>query len=258
MKTNISSRVSTGIAGLDEILEGGLIPNRAYLVRGGPGSGKTTLGLHFLSAGASQGEKTLFISLEEPVDHIRQNAEARGFNLKDIHFLDLSPASEFFRESQTYDIFSPAEVERTPITEKIIEQVENVKPQRVFLDPMTQFRYLSTDVFQFRRQVLSFLRFLVEKEATVVFTSEGSVEAPDDDLQFMSDGVIDIENSASGRTIGVNKLRGSNFRSGRHALQMTDSGIVVYPRLIPVARGKELIGEMIPAGIPEIDELLGG
>jgi len=258
MKKQPVVRLSTGIAGLDEILEGGLIPNRAYLVRGSPGSGKTTLGLHFLSAGASQGEKTLFISLEEPVDHIRKNAEARGFNLKDIHFLDLSPTSEFFRESQTYDIFSPAEVERTPITEKIIEQVENVRPQRVFLDPMTQFRYLSTDVFQFRRQVLSFLRFLVEKEATVVFTSEGSVEAPDDDLQFMSDGVIDIENSASGRTIGVNKLRGSGFRSGRHALQMTASGIVVYPRLIPVARGKELIGEMIPAGIPEIDELLGG
>ncbi len=258
MKNLSSSRLSTGIAGLDEVLEGGLLPNRAYLVRGGPGNGKTTLGLHFLTAGASQGEKALFISLEEPVDHIRKNAEARGFNLKDIHFLDLSPASEFFREAQTYDIFSPAEVEREPITAKIVEQIEKVKPQRVFLDPMTQFRYLSSDVFQFRRQVLSFLRFLVEKGATVVFTSEGSAEAPDDDLQFMSDGVIDLDNPDKGRTISVNKLRGSGFRHGRHTLKMTDSGIVVYPRLMPVARKQEFLGEVIPSGVPEIDELLNG
>ena len=59
-------RLSTGIPGLDEILQGGLIQNRAYLVRGGPGTGKTTLGTHFLAAGVLAGEKTLLITLSEP------------------------------------------------------------------------------------------------------------------------------------------------------------------------------------------------
>lgn len=59
VKENSISRLSTGIAGLDEVLRGGLIPGQAYLLRGGPGTGKTTLGLHFLAAGAAKGEKTL-------------------------------------------------------------------------------------------------------------------------------------------------------------------------------------------------------
>ena len=232
-KKSFPNRLSTGIAGLDEILKGGLLPKQAVLVRGGPGSGKTTFGLHFLVAGATKGEKGLFISLEEPGENIRQVATSRGFDLRGVHFLDLSPSSEFFREAQTYDIFSPAEVERVPTTQKIIEEVKKIKPHRVFIDPMTQFRYLSSDIFQFRRQVLSFLRFLVEQGATVLFTSEGSAQCPDDDLQFMSDGVINLENTGAGRSISVTKLRGSDFHAGIHTLRITEFGLTVFPRLIP-------------------------
>jgi len=188
-----SMRVSTGITGLDEILSGGLIPKRAYLVRGGPGCGKTTLGLHFLSEGTTKGESSLLISLGEPEAEIRANAQTLGFDLAQVHFLDLSPNATFFTEVQTYDIFSPAEVEREPVTHQILDQIETLHPQRVFLDAMTQFRYLATDAFQFRKQVLSFLRFLIEQGATILFTSEGSVSTPDDDLQFMSDGVINLQ-----------------------------------------------------------------
>ncbi len=258
METNYPSRISTGIAELDEILAGGLIPNRTYLARGGPGSGKSTLGLHFLSAGAARGERTLYISLEEPVEHTKKNAERRGLNIENVNFLDLSPTSEFFKDALTYDIFSPAEVEREPIMNKIIEQVEKVRPRLVFIDPITQFRYLSPDVFQFRRQVLSFLRYLVERGATVLFSSEASAEAPDNDLQFISDGVISLDNKNGDHTIGVDKFRGSSFRSGRHALKLDDRGITVYPRLIPIVMRKESFGKIIPSGVPEIDELLGG
>lgn len=101
-----SQRVSTGIAGLDEILYGGLIPRRAYLARGGPGCGKTTLGLHFLTEGIARGESSLFITLGEPEDELRVNAQSLGFDLSQVHFLDLSPNAAFFTEMQTYDIFS--------------------------------------------------------------------------------------------------------------------------------------------------------
>ncbi len=252
------TRVSTGVVGLDEILNGGLIPNRSYLVRGGPGNGKTTLGLHFLAAGAAQGKTSLFITLEEPEAHIRGNAQARGFDLEGVEFLDLGPTSEFFAEVQTYDLFSPAEVEREPITRSIIERIRALKPQRVFLDPLTQFRYLAADMYQFRRQVLSFLRFLLDQGATALFTSESSPEAPDDDLQFMSDGVIELENGDEGRTIRVKKIRGSDFRAGRHSMRLTASGVEVYPRLIPEQYAREFSAEKISSGIPALDELLNG
>ena len=100
-------RLSTGILGLDKVLEGGLIPQRAYLVRGGPGAGKTTLGIEFLTAGTAQNESTLFISLGEAEEQVRSNASRLGFDTQAITFLDLSPGSTFFTEVETYDIFSP-------------------------------------------------------------------------------------------------------------------------------------------------------
>jgi circadian clock protein KaiC len=252
------SRLSTGIAGLDEILEGGLIPDRAYLVRGGPGAGKTTVGLHFLAFGDSRVEKPLFITMGEPEEQIRRNAQAVGFDLSGVTFLDLSPSSAFFTEIQSYDIFAPAEVEREPTTQQIIAQVDVLKPKRVFLDAMTQFRYLASDAFQFRKQALSFLRFLIEQGATVLFTSEASTEAPDDDLQFMADGVIHLGATVEGRTISVSKFRGSDFRNGLHAMKLSATGVEVFPRLLPDNFQGAFVVESLPSGIPELDELLHG
>jgi len=252
------TRVSTGVAGLDEILYGGLVPQRAYLLRGGPGCGKTTLGMHFLTEGAKNGERCLFITLGEPENELRANAQQTGFDLTNVHFLDLSPNAEFFTEMQTYDIFSPAEVEREPVTQQILDQIEQLKPQRVFLDAMTQFRFLASDAFQFRKQVLSFLRFLIERGATVLFTSEGSASAPDDDLQFMSDGVVHLRFQPEARVISISKFRGSDFRSGDHVMRLTDHGMQVFPRLLPDQHTQKFENGIISSGVPELDELLHG
>lgn len=255
----LQDRLTTGVPGLDEVLWGGFVPKRAYLVRGGPGSGKTTLGLHFLSAGAASSNPTLYITLGEPAEQIQTNARTLGFNLAGITFLDLSPTAEFFTQVQSYDIFSPAEVEQEPTTQKIIAQVETLKPQRVVLDAITQFRYLTTDAFQFRKQVLSFVRFLLEKGATVMFTSEGSETAPDDDLQFISDGVIHLDNEYTDeRTLRITKFRGSNFRSGFHFMRLTDQGMEVFPRILPEVNKREFVPQVISSGVPELDELLHG
>jgi len=254
----LTTRLSTGVDGLDEVLQGGFIPGRAYLVRGGPGMGKTTLGLHFLTAGAANGEKVLFITLGEPEALLRKNAEAMGFDLNGVSFLDLSPTPEFFAQVETYDIFSPAEVEREPTTRRIIEEVEKLQPSRVFIDAMTQFRYLATDPFQYRKQVLSFLRFLVERGTTVLFTSEGSAEAPDADLRFLSDGVIHLEFAPEGRTLSVGKFRGSAFLSGFHSVQLSAQGMKVFPRLVPEVFRREFAPETVSSGVPELDELLHG
>lgn len=251
-------RLSSGISGLDEILEGGLVPQRAYLVRGGPGAGKTTLGLEFLTAGAAQDEPTLFIALGETEAQVRANADRLGFDTQAIAFLDLSPSSGFFTEVETYDIFSPAEVEREPTTQRIVEQVEQIRPRRVFIDAMTQFRYLSSDIFQFRKQVLSFLRFLLEQGATVVFASESSDTNPDDDLQFMSDGVINLNHQGSDRSLSITKFRGSSFRSGAHTLRLLSTGMEVFPQLQPEQHDRDFVLETISSGVPELDSLLHG
>jgi len=253
-----SPRLSTGVPGLDEVLQGGLIAQRSYLVRGGPGTGKTTLGLHFLAAGADQGESALFITLTESEAVVRRNAARMDIDLTGVSFLDLSPSSEFFVQVESYDLFTPADVEREPITRSIVSEVEELGPKRVFVDSMSQFRYLSADAFQYRKQVISFLRFLIELEATALFASEAGTEAPDEDLQFLSDGFIELDFRPLGRALRVVKFRGSDFASGWHAMRLTSKGAAVYPRLVPSEYSREFVAEAIPTGVPEFDEMLHG
>jgi circadian clock protein KaiC len=251
-------RPSTGVSGLDEVLHGGLLSGRTYLVRGGPGTGKTMLGLHFLTAGAARGERALFITVEESTEQIRKDAGALGFNLDGVRFVDLTPGAEFFTKAQSYDIFSPAEVEGEPTTRRIVEEIETIRPDRVFLEAMTQFRYLSPDAFQYHKQVLSLLRFLEERGATVLFTSEGSDITNDEHLQFLSDGVLHLESTPTSRSISVIKFRGSDYEAGHHALRLTRRGMQVYPRLVPGRHTRQFIEEVIPSGIRGLDEQLHG
>jgi len=258
-KNEQNQKISTGISGLDEITFGGYIPYKSYLITGGPGSGKTILCLHFLEEGSKKGEVCLFITLGEKEEQIRNNALTLGLKLKNVEFLDLSPSAEFFSHIEAYDIFSPAEVEREPITNAIKTKIEQLKPKRVVVDSMTQFRYLATDIFQFRKQALSFLRFLNESGATVLFTAEASTDAPDDDLRFLSDGIIELTTSEIGRKLEVKKFRGSDFISGQHYYEIkTNEGFRLFPRLLPIVKKIDLTFEKLSSGVPEIDELLYG
>jgi circadian clock protein KaiC len=252
------ARVSTGVPGIDDILDGGLISERSYLVRGDPGTGKTILGLHFLTEGVARDETALCINLEEATEDVVQNAAALDFDLEDVHFLDLSPGSEFFAGNRGYDIFESSEVERDPVVEAIADRITDLQPDRVFVDPITQLRYLSTDEYQFRKQTLSFMRLVSEHGATVLFTTQATDASPDDDLQFMSDGTIELGYASTGRSISVPKFRGSDTVSGDHVLKITDSGMAVYPQLQPDVHEREFAGETVSSGVPEMDELLGG
>jgi circadian clock protein KaiC len=252
-------RLSSGIEGLDEVLDGGFLPGQTYLARGGPGCGKTTLGWHFLTADLEKGGPRLLISLGESREQLQRNGAASGFPVDAVEVLDLSPNADFFVHNQGYDLFAAAQVEQAPLNDRIVAQVRDLKPQRVFIDSITQLRYLATDAYQFRQQAVSFLRFLLHEGATVLFTSEASQEAPDEDLQFISDGILTLEMTHQGRGVEISKFRGSSFRKGHHAMRIGDRGLVVFPHLMvsdgPVTSG---LPRLCPAGIPEIDELLNG
>lgn len=258
-KMSNNTRLSSGIEGLDEVLGGGFPPGQTYLARGGPGCGKTTLGWHFLTTNLDDGTPRLFITLGESQAQLRRNGAVSGFPVEAVNVLDLSPDADFFVQNQGYDIFAAAQVEQEPLTERIVDQVRALKPQRVFIDSMTQLRYLAADTYQFRRRVVGFLRFLLHQGATVLFTSESSQEAPDEDLQFISDGIITLEMTREGRHIQVSKLRGSEFQKGPHAVRIGDRGLVVFPHLVSnSALVTTARPHLCPAGIPEIDEMLSG
>ncbi|WP_458186686.1 ATPase domain-containing protein [Haladaptatus sp. NG-WS-4] len=251
-------RISTGTAGLDEVLRGGFIEKRSYLVRGDPGTGKTILGMNYLTAGVGAGETMLFVNLEESEADIRANAATLDIDLSDVHFLDLSPDSDVFVDDQSYDIFTPSEVEQEPLTQAITDRVESLNPDRVFIDPLTRLRYLTSDEYQFRKQVIAFMHYLKEQGATILFTSQHSEESSDDDLQYMTDGTIELEHSSHGRTIRVPKFRGSSVHEGTHSMRIEAGGISVSPELALDETTRPFDIESIPAGVAGVDDLLHG
>src|SRR5437867_8329785 len=182
-----SMRISTGIDGLDQILHGGFVPARVYLVYGQPGTGKTTLGVHFLAAGAAQQERCLLICFGQTEQHVRADASSLGLAIDDVTILDLMPAPELFSKVETYDIFSPSEVEREPITSEISQTIQQINPQRIFVDSFGQFRQLAGDAFQYHRLVQSFFRFVTERGATLLVASDEREFARD------VDGVIQLD-----------------------------------------------------------------
>lgn len=251
-----ADRVSTGVAGMDAVLDGGLIPGRSTLVRGPPGAGKTLFGLHFLAAGIAAGETVLYINLGEPERYLREDARAFGFDTDAIHFLDLRPRETALSEEAFYDIFPAAEVEGPPLAEEITGTIDDLAPDRVFLDPMTQLRYLIDDRYQFRKQVMALLRYF--EDTTVVFSSQATQATPDDDLEFLADAVVTLDRTDEYRTATVSKFRGSDFRAGGHSLRITDGGMVVSPSLDPDAHGRSFATERRSSGVQELDALLHG
>ncbi len=261
-RISFDERLSTGISELDEVLDGGLLPYRTYLVRGNPGSGKTTLGFHFLTAGTKRGETALFISIGEFETQIRRDAASQGLDLADVLFLDMSMSAEFSNDEQQYHSHTAqsGEVVRETIIYTIIQEVKRLHPQRVFLDSISQLRRLTPNALQYRRQLLAFLQFFAAQGSTVVITSESVDAETDEDLQVICDGIVTLSSFPEKQTLSIGKYRGSGFLRGEHTMRLSERGMEIFPHLLPeMSRQEEnYLIETLSSGVPELDELLHG
>ena len=138
----------TGIAGLDEILGGGVPGRRLYVVEGLPGSGKTTFALEFLREGVRLGQRVLYVTLSETLEELSDVAASHGWTLDGIDVLELDSLADRFEEQSNYTVFHPADVELSDTVGRIRAEVERLNPDRV-----ASIRYRNSKSFLRRAHV---------------------------------------------------------------------------------------------------------
>ncbi|HET7456415.1 MAG TPA: ATPase domain-containing protein, partial [Gemmatimonadaceae bacterium] len=251
---------STGIAGLDEILGGGLPTNRLYLLDGVPGTGKTTLALQFLMAGRARGVRTLYVTLSESREELTAVATSHGWTLDGIDVFELVSDAAL---AEGYTVFHPAEVELQETIDSVFAAVEKHAPSLVVFDSLSEMRLLARDPLRFRRQILAIKQFFAGRDCTVLLLDDKT--APEGDLQLhsLAHGVILLEHialeyGADRRRLQVMKLRGRRFRGGYHDFRICTGGIEVYPRLVSGKPAELSKTHDVVSGSSELDALTGG
>jgi circadian clock protein KaiC len=254
--------VSSGIPELDELLNGGYVRGRTYLLQGVSGTGKSLLGQHFLRAGLDADETVVYIHGEESRDDILVNAAQLGVDIRDAEFLDIGPGTDFFAEDKSYNLVDATEVESERFTQDIKQVIEDVDPDRILIDPITQLQYVEQDRYQYRKRLQSLIRFLRDRQVTTVATRtlnrDSTPETSHDDFESLSDGVINLYLDEHERRIAVPKHRGLGQVDGTHGLEIRDQGIEVYLQIIPEHDNRTFDPELIPTGDESLDALLGG
>lgn len=257
-----STLASTGITGLDDILNGGLTPERMYLVEGTPGTGKTTLGLGFLLAGAAAGETGLYITLAETEVELRAVGDAHGWSLDSLKLFEMVPP-DGFTEDQEQTLLHPSEVELGETVRNIMAKIDEIRPARVVLDSLSELRLLSQSPIRYRRQILALKHFFSTRACTVLVLGDKGASGSDLQLHSIAHGVISLDQTlasfgAQRRRLHVVKMRQRPFRGGYHDFEIARGGLCVYPRLVAADHAVQDTGEPVTTGSPALDALLGG
>jgi circadian clock protein KaiC len=258
-----SLRIDTGVSGLNDILSGGLPAGQMYLLEGDPGTGKTTLAMQFIMAGVQAGEKGLYITLSESKAGLEASASSHGWKIEDLPIAEFIPAEATLNPKQQYSVFHPSEIELSETIQKLTQLIEEVKPDRLVIDSLSELRLLAADPMRYRRQLLALKHFFAGRDTTVLLLDDRTGGQGDMQLQSIAHGVLRLEKMR--RTYGVTrrqaeiiKLRGSAYREGFHDYTIAHGGLQIFPRLVASEHDAPFDRERIKSELPALDQMFGG
>ncbi len=245
-------RVSIGTPGLDEMLHGGLVGRRPYLVVGPSGTGKSSLALQFLIEGVRKGERVLLVTIEEPPNEIRLNHRGLGPELDAVEVFDAIPDIMRYERVPFKDIAAvrhasplrevPLEIRRSPelsaveVTLTGLEQMLRTEVQRrnysrLVIDSLTALQYFCMKGFDPVAGAQAFLRFLSDLRVTTILTVESPLEDADTPERMLARGEIRLFrwelDDRTVRAVGVEKFRGSAHDVRLHPYRLGTRGLDV-------------------------------
>ena len=232
-------KVSTGIKGLDEMLEGGLPKGRIILLCGGPGTGKTIFSLQFLMAAAGRGEPGVYVTLEEPLNLVKENISVFGWDLRakekdglllllDFHGISYGEGLSGFRDRER-----EMEESSSSILKPILAAVQTIKAKNIIIDPLTSVAIHEQRPNMKRVRIAEMLSKLRKTGCTSVLTSEVSTSGGDFYVEeFLADGVIKLEkvlqNFSLINTLRIEKMRGLDYDDQPRRYAIDNRGLTVF------------------------------
>lgn len=242
----------TGIAGFDELLDGGIPAGSLIVLRGAPGTGKTTFGLQFLKGGAElAGALGLFVTFEELPEQLYAEMAGLGWDLRALEERQLLRVI-----ATSPDVLLNGLQEPTSILARAAAQAK-----RLVIDSVSLYQ-AAADPASVRTELYRLRSAIKRLGLTTILIEEATPDYDPGPLAFLADGLIHLyfDEKASGyrvREIEILKMRASSFVTGRHLFRIGDGGIQVFPTL-SAHEIVPLSGDFLPTGIASLDAVLGG
>jgi circadian clock protein KaiC len=258
----VLDKAPTGITGLDEVTHGGLPKGRPTLICGGPGCGKSLMGIEFLIRGATQfGEPGVLMTFEETEDDIRKNVASLGFDVDQL-IRDKKLVIDYVKVERQ-EIEENGEYDLEGIFIRLNYAIQQIGAKRVHLDTIESlFSGLDNQAI-LRSELRRLFYWLKEKGMTTVITAErGEGNLTRQGLEeYVSDCVILLDhrimNQTSTRRLRVVKYRGSTHGTNEYPFLIDEDGISVLP-ITSIGLNHKASNERVSSGLPRLDTMLGG
>lgn len=255
----IKEKAKTGIPGIDNMLEGGLIPGRPYVVSGTAGTGKTAVSIRFLLEGVMAGEQVLYVAIDEPPNEVRANMESFGWDVSEIHVFDATSDILSYDKTPVRDVSTerkvttfkmlpvpirrtsekgPADISVNTIQEILKQEMKVRKYSRVVIDSVTALRRFYIRTSEEYLALQSFFRLMSDLGITTILTVQLPEQTRSEPESHMARGEIRLHKwfDAKGLVRGVNieKYRGSSHDHSMRPVKLSGDGVAVR-----VAGGKK-------------------
>ena len=235
------NRITTGVDGFDDLIEGGFPEGRSFLVSGGTGTGKTIFAIQYLINGALQGEPGVYLTLDERPDLIREDMLRFGWNMRQfedqeqmkiidgtIAKIGIPSDEEFSLPATGFDL--------DKLLLELMRTIKKIKAKRVVIDSIPALGMNFENEHDIRKAILKVIYLLSRAGVTTILTTEineGSKQFGKYGVEeFVSDGVIVLHymgiGTQSNRTLHIRKMRATKHSEDLHPLEITDSGIKIH------------------------------
>jgi len=240
-------RVSSGITGLDELIQGGFPRKRSILVSGACGTGKSIFSMQFLYKGIlDYGEPGVFVTFDEMPEKLRQDMLNFGWDLTELEKNELfaivdATSARVGTPSEEENALLPGQLDMDRLLVEILQVCRRIGAKRLVIDSIPAMAFQLEKESEIRKAILKLVYVVAKTGMTSILTSEISEQGFGTGApmrfskyqveEYVADGVIVMgflgSGSQSTRTLYIRKMRGTKHSLEIHPIEITDQGMVV-------------------------------